>query len=49
MPNISGDKLSADLNKIHPDIPLLLCTGFSETMSDEQAESFGICDKGSFS
>ncbi|MEA1967318.1 MAG: response regulator [Thermodesulfobacteriota bacterium] len=42
MPNISGDKLSVEINKIRPGIPVLLCTGFSETMSEEKAESFGI-------
>ena len=42
MPNMSGDKLSVELTKIRPDIPILLCTGFSETMSEEQAKSLGI-------
>jgi len=42
MPNISGDKLSAELIKIRPDIPVLLCTGFSETMSEKKAASLGI-------
>ncbi|MDM8535670.1 response regulator [Desulfobacterales bacterium HSG17] len=42
MPNMSGDKLASELNKIHPGIPVLLCTGFSETMSEEKAASLGI-------
>jgi len=42
MPNMPGDKLSAELIKILPDIPILLCTGFSETMSEEKAASLGI-------
>ena len=42
MPNMSGDKLSVELTKIRPDIPVLLCTGFSETMSEEKAVSLGI-------
>jgi PAS domain S-box-containing protein len=42
MPNMSGDKLSVKLTKIRPDIPVLLCTGFSETMSEEKAASIGI-------
>jgi DNA-binding NtrC family response regulator len=42
MPNMSGDKLSVELIKIRPDIPVLLCTGFSETMSKEKAASMGI-------
>ncbi len=42
MPNMSGDKLAVELTKIRPGIPTLLCTGFSETMSEEKAESLGI-------
>ena len=42
MPNMSGDKLSAELTEIRSDIPVLLCTGFSETMSEEKATSLGI-------
>ena len=42
MPNMSGDKLSAELTTIRPDIPVLICTGFSETMSEEKATSLGI-------
>jgi DNA-binding NtrC family response regulator len=42
MPNMPGDKLSDELVKIRPDIPILLCTGFSETMSEEKAVSLGI-------
>ena len=42
MPNMRGDKLSAELIKIRPDIPVLLCTGFSEAMSEKKARSLGI-------
>jgi PAS domain S-box-containing protein len=42
MPKMTGDKLSVELNKILPGIPVLLCTGFSETMSEEKAKSLGI-------
>ena len=42
MPNMTGDKFASELTKIRPDIPVLLCTGFSETMSEEKAESLGI-------
>ena len=42
MPNLSGDKLSIELIKLRPDIPILLCTGFSETISEEKARSMGI-------
>ena len=42
MPNMPGDELSVELTKIRPDIPVLLCTGFSETMSKEKAAFLGI-------
>ncbi len=42
MPNMPGDKFTIALLKIRPDIPVLLCTGFSETMSEEKAVSLGI-------
>jgi PAS domain S-box-containing protein len=42
MPNMPGDKFAFELTKIRPDIPVLLCTGFSEAMSEEKAVSLGI-------
>ena len=44
MPNMSGDKLAVELTRIRPDIPVLLCTGFSEIMSEEKAAAMGIKD-----
>jgi len=42
MPYLCGDDLSVELLKIRSDIPILICTGFSESMSDETAKSIGI-------
>ena len=42
MPNMTGDQLSTELIAIRPDIPIVLCTGFSEAMSPEKAASIGI-------
>jgi len=42
MPNMSGDKLAAELIKIRPDIPILLCTGYSESVTDEKIKALGI-------
>ncbi|MCP3954689.1 MAG: response regulator [Desulfobacterales bacterium] len=42
MPNISGDKLASELKEIHTDIPILLCTGFSEKIPAEKTKSMGI-------
>ena len=42
MPNISGDQLASELIKIRSDIPVVLCTGFSERMPEERAKALGI-------
>ncbi len=42
MPKLPGDKFAAELIKIRPDIPILLYTGFSDTMSQENVASSGI-------
>ncbi|MBW1939018.1 MAG: PAS domain S-box protein [Deltaproteobacteria bacterium] len=42
MPNMTGDKLAGELMKIRPDIPVILCTGFSERISKERAKTMGI-------
>jgi PAS domain S-box-containing protein len=44
MPDLSGDKLAVELIKIRPGIPILLCTGFSDDMSEQKATSLGIKD-----
>jgi PAS domain S-box-containing protein len=42
MPKMTGDELAKELLKIRPDIPVILCTGFSARMSDEKARELGI-------
>ena len=42
MPKMSGDKLAVELIKIRPNSPILLCTGFSEGMTDEKIKTLGI-------
>jgi len=42
MPNMGGDRLAAELIKIRPEIPILICTGFSENMSEEKAAVIGV-------
>jgi len=39
MPNMTGDQLSQRLLSIRPDIPIIICTGFSERINKEQAEA----------
>jgi len=44
MPNMTGDKLAGELMNLRSDIPVILCTGFSEKMSEEKANALGIKD-----
>ena len=42
MPHMPGDKLAVELIRIRPRIPILLCTGFSESMSEDKIKNLGI-------
>jgi signal transduction histidine kinase/CheY-like chemotaxis protein len=42
MPNLTGEKLAVELMKIRPDIPVILCTGYSRKISEETASGIGI-------
>ena len=42
MPDITGIKLVEQLIKIRKDIPIILCTGFSEKISEEKMKTLGI-------
>ena len=42
MPNLSGESLAREILRIRPGIPILLCTGFSHTMTEEKAKNLGI-------
>ena len=42
MPNLTGDKLAVELMKIRPDIPVILCSGYSKKISGESAADIGI-------
>jgi PAS domain S-box-containing protein len=42
MPNLSGVELAKEALSLRPDLPLILCTGYSETINEEQALAMGI-------
>jgi len=42
MPNMSGTELAAELLEIRPDIPIILCSGYSRKASIKKAKSVGI-------
>jgi CheY-like chemotaxis protein len=42
MPHMTGDQLSQKIISMRPDIPVLLCTGFSEKIDEQKAKALGI-------
>lgn len=42
MPEMSGTELSKQLIALRPDIPIVLCTGFTKELSPEQLKEHGI-------
>ncbi len=44
MPNLPGDVLARRIKEIRPDLPVILCTGFSEYHDKEKLAANGITD-----
>lgn len=42
MPQMTGENLAKELMKIKPDIPVILCTGFSTKIDEKKAMAMGI-------
>ena len=42
MPDMAGDRLAQEVNRIRPNIPIILCTGHSEHMDENSAMELGI-------
>ena len=42
MPELTGVELTKELLKLRPEIPVILCTGFSELIDAEEAHDLGI-------
>ena len=42
MPKLTGEELSRQIIDLRPDIPIIICTGYSNQLSKEQAQSIGI-------
>jgi len=42
MPHLTGEELARKMLRIRPDLPIILCTGFSYTMTAEKARALGI-------
>jgi len=44
MPKMTGDALALEIRKINPELPIIICTGFSEKLTPERAEHIGVND-----
>jgi len=44
MPKMTGDKPVKEFLTIRPDIPIILCTGFSEKIDESKAKVIGAAD-----
>ncbi|MCJ7809858.1 MAG: response regulator [Desulfobulbaceae bacterium] len=42
MPRMTGDRLAAEVLKIRPHMPVIICTGYSENMSAKKAAALGV-------
>ena len=42
MPGMTGEDLAGELKTIRPDIPVIICTGFSQPLSEERVREPGI-------
>jgi CheY-like chemotaxis protein len=42
MPGMAGDSLARELMRIRPTLPVIICTGYSQTIDQERAKQIGI-------
>ena len=42
MPHLSGAELARELLDLRPDLPIIMCTGYSDAVNEEQALAMGI-------
>jgi CheY-like chemotaxis protein len=42
MPHMTGERLAQALIEIRPDLPVILCTGYSERITEQRASALGI-------
>lgn len=42
MPNMTGDRLAVEMMDIRPDLPVMLCTGYSKNISEKSISEIGI-------
>ncbi|GAB6907892.1 hypothetical protein JCM12296A_37310 [Desulfosarcina cetonica] len=42
MPNMTGEQLAKSLNAFNPNIPIIICTGFSDRINPQRVSAFGV-------
>jgi CheY-like chemotaxis protein len=42
MPGMTGDSLARELMRIRPTLPVIICTGYSQSFDQERAKQIGI-------
>jgi DNA-binding NtrC family response regulator len=42
MPNMPGDQLVTEIRSINPEMPAMICSGYSSRMSETKASEMGI-------
>ncbi|MFO7738578.1 MAG: response regulator, partial [Desulfatiglandaceae bacterium] len=42
MPDMTGDRLALNIKEIRPDVPVILCTGFSEKINEQKNGDPGV-------
>ncbi len=42
MPEMTGDQMARELMRIRPDIPVVICTGYSKKINEEMASKIGV-------
>ena len=42
MPGITGSAMAEEMLRLRPDLPVILCTGFSGKIDEETAKKLGI-------
>lgn len=44
MPKMTGEELIRQIKKIRPDLPVILCTGYSDVLSPERIKQIGVSE-----
>ena len=42
MPQMTGDEMAKEMISVRPDVPVILCTGFSSMITEEKSKALGI-------